>query len=197
MTVDEVKEWLPIFQAVADGKVVQTLRYDGLWFDSDYCGIVIGLGASNYRVKPSENNAEKEEKTHSNNFNIKLIKEFNLTEYLKDPSKKVVTRDGRNVRIICTNMKSEYPLIALAINKDDNKESLLNYKENGKYFYAVSENDLFFAPVKREGWTNVYKDNRNGGFYLSGIIFESEKEAKETVNGNNHYLTTIKIEWEE
>lgn len=45
------------------------------------------------------------------------MKEFNLTEYLKDPSKKVVTRDGREVRIICTDMKSEYPLIALVTDK--------------------------------------------------------------------------------
>ena len=124
------------------------------------------------------------------------MKEFNLTEYLKDPSKKVVTRDGREVRIICTNMKSEYPLIALAINKDNNKESLLNYKENGKYFYAVSENDLFFAPIKREGWINLFKDR--SGAYPSNFIFETEKRAKEVI-GEKHktYLTTIKIEWEE
>ena len=121
------------------------------------------------------------------------MKEFNLNEYLKDPSQKVITRDGRNVRIICTNMKSEYPLIALAINKDDNKESLLNYKENGKYFYAVSENDLFFAPIKREGWINVYKN----GFVerVIGCLYSSEEEAKEYKSPN--YITTIKIEWEE
>ena len=122
------------------------------------------------------------------------MKEFNLTEYLKDPSQKVITRDGRNVRIICTNMKSEYPLIALAINKDDNKESLLNYKENGKYFYAVSENDLFFAPIKREGWVNIYKNNSRRD-RIAGDVFPSEKEAKEgKIFG---YITTIKIEWEE
>ena len=30
------------------------------------------------------------------------MKEFDLQEYLKHPSQKVVTRDGRKVRIICT-----------------------------------------------------------------------------------------------
>ena len=124
------------------------------------------------------------------------MKEFNLTEYLKNPSQKVVTRDGREVRIICTDMKSEYPLIALILNKNNNKENLFNYKENGKYFYAVSENDLFFAPIKREGWINLFKD-RNGA-YPSNFIFETEKRAKEVI-GEKHttYLTTIKIEWEE
>ena len=121
------------------------------------------------------------------------MKEFNLTEYLKDPSKKVVTRDGREVRIICTNMKSEYPLIALAINKDNNKESLLNYKENGKYFYAVSENDLFFAPIKREGWINIYGSDT--GIYAGQTIHKSKKEAM--INKCDICIDTIKIEWEE
>ena len=124
------------------------------------------------------------------------MKEFNLTEYLKNPSQKVVTRDGREVRIICTDMKSEYPLIALVTDKKDNTESPFVYTKNGRYFFEETNNDLFFAPIKREGWTNVYKD-KDGGVYLSGLIFESEKEAKEAVNGNNHYIATIKIEWEE
>lgn len=36
------------------------------------------------------------------------MKEFNLDEYLKDPSQKVITKDGRKVRIICTDYKSDY-----------------------------------------------------------------------------------------
>ena len=122
------------------------------------------------------------------------MKEFNLTEYLKDPSQKVVTRDGRAVRIICTDAKGDEPIIALVINKDDNKESLLIYKENGKYFYAVSENDLFFAPIKKEGWGNVYKDDNTRKI---GDIYPSEKEAKENKGDDLYYITTIKIEWEE
>ena len=41
------------------------------------------------------------------------MKEFNLTEYLKNPSQKVVTRDGRDVRIIFTDHKGSQPIIAL------------------------------------------------------------------------------------
>ena len=125
------------------------------------------------------------------------MKEFNLEEYLNNPSQKVVTRDRREVRIICTDMKSEYPLIALAINKDNNKESLLNYKENGKYFYATSENDLFFAPVKREGWINVYKGViEKSSSYVGKRIYQSKEEAIKNKVSDNH-ITTIKIEWEE
>ena len=30
------------------------------------------------------------------------MKQFNLEEYLKNPSRKVITRDGREARIMCT-----------------------------------------------------------------------------------------------
>ncbi len=40
------------------------------------------------------------------------MKPFNLEEYLKNPNREIVTRDGRNVKIICTNFDSEkYPII--------------------------------------------------------------------------------------
>ena len=34
------------------------------------------------------------------------MKNFNLEEYLKNPSRKVVTRAGISVRIICTDRKA-------------------------------------------------------------------------------------------
>ena len=34
------------------------------------------------------------------------MKQFNLEEYLKNPSRKVITRDGREARIICTEGKT-------------------------------------------------------------------------------------------
>ena len=47
------------------------------------------------------------------------MKPFSLEEHLKNPSKKVVTRDGRNVRIICTDrVAKEYKLVALVMKND-------------------------------------------------------------------------------
>ena len=40
------------------------------------------------------------------------MKQFNLDEYLKDTSKKVVTREGSPVKIHCTNFASDNPVIA-------------------------------------------------------------------------------------
>ena len=40
------------------------------------------------------------------------MKPFNLEEHLKNPERKVVTRDGREVRIICTDFNNNtYPII--------------------------------------------------------------------------------------
>ena len=120
------------------------------------------------------------------------MKEFNLEEFKKDPSKKVVTRDGREVRIICTDMKSEYPLIALVTEKD-NTESPFVYTKNGRYFFEETNNDLFFATTKREGWINVYSEQEYR--HPGENIFATKEDAIKYKDIN--YIATIKIEWEE
>ena len=125
------------------------------------------------------------------------MKEFNLEEYLKDPSQKVVTRDGRAVRIICTDAKGDETIIALVYNKIRDEENVYTYNKDG-YFCENNESclDLFFAPTKREGWINVYKfedDKRT-----IGCLFESEEEANlHKYDRASVYIKTIKIEWEE
>ena len=123
------------------------------------------------------------------------MKEFNLEEFKKNPNQKVVTRDGREVRIICTDMKSEYPLIALVTDKKDNTESPFVYTKNGRYFFEETNNDLFFAPIKREGWVNIFKDEDFP--FINGDIYESKDKAEEDAIGEPDFIATIKIEWEE
>ena len=122
------------------------------------------------------------------------MEQFSLEKYLANPSRKVVTRDGRNARIICTDMKSTtYPVVAL-IEDGSGYEHLFTFSKNGEY--AVNESsrsDLFFAPEKHEGWVNVYKEGTNR--YLDGCICVTKEEAKR-IRGYG-YITTIKIEWEE
>lgn len=75
------------------------------------------------------------------------------------------------------------------------------YTSKGEYYpNASSPHDLFFVPVKKEGWVNVYK-YRSRCTHLSGIIYSSKEEAESDAevheSGINTYITTIKIEWEE
>ena len=125
------------------------------------------------------------------------MKEFNLTEYLKNPSQKVVTRDGREVRIICTDAKGDEPIVALVYNNIREEENVYTYNREG-IFYKDNDSclDLFFAPVKREGWINVYRfkdDTRT-----IGCLFKSEEEANlHKYDRASEYIKTIKIEWEE
>lgn len=126
------------------------------------------------------------------------MKPFNLEEYLANPSKKVVTRDGRKVRIICTDAKGVFPIIALVERCDatfGTVEEPITYTKGGDY-YSGKEHifDLFFAPEKHEGWINLYKSGIN--WSLGASIWQTEEGAKKWV-GTADYVTTIKIEWEE
>ena len=124
------------------------------------------------------------------------MKEFNLEEFKKDPSLKVVTRDGRAVRIICTDAKGDEPIIALLYNKNRDEENVYTYNRDGRFYKNDSCLDLFFAPIKREGWINIYrfKDNTR----TIGCLFESEEEASlHKYDKASVYIKTIKIEWEE
>ena len=123
------------------------------------------------------------------------MEQFSLEKYLANPSRKVVTRNGRNVRIVCTDMKyKDYPILALEEIPDYNSEYVYAFTKDGNYLIDdLSIHDLFFAPETHEGWVNVYEEGTNR--YLDGCICVTKEEAKR-IRGYG-YITTIKIEWEE
>lgn len=118
------------------------------------------------------------------------MKQFDLQEYLKHPSQKVVTRDGRNVRIICTNYESLSPIIA----EIEGENVSHSFRTDGKYYEQVnSPKDLFFASIKEEGWVNIY---RNGiVYYMGSDIFKTKEEAEENGKKSVFFVNTSKIEW--
>ena len=116
------------------------------------------------------------------------MKPFSLEEYLKNPNQKVVTRDGRNVKIHCTNYYTRQPIIA-EIEGIDYSTSFLS---NGRFLNGEeSINDLFFATEKHEGWVNIYP----GSIKYAGEIYDTENDAKNSAS--SCVVATIKIEWEE
>ena len=123
------------------------------------------------------------------------MKEFNLEEYLKNPSQKVALRSGSDVRIICTDKKGEFPIVALVEDDDDEGEFTICYRKTGRFLIErESPNDLVFAPTKQEGWVNIYISDNDTKRNV-GNVYPSEKKTKE--NKVFGYIKTIKIEWEE
>ena len=120
------------------------------------------------------------------------MKAFSLEEYLENPSRKVVTGDGRKVTIHCTNCVGNLPVIA----EIEGLGYSSYFDKDGKGYLRPSPCDLFFAPEKHEGWVNIYKEFESDSNYM-GRICNSEEEAKNTPDINGIYLATIKIEWEE
>ena len=125
------------------------------------------------------------------------MKQFNLEEYLANPSKKVVTRTGRKVRIICTDREySIYPIVALI--KDDNigLDRLATYTKDGiSAEYNEADYTLFFVPEKKIAWINLYKMNSN--ISPGPRAYDTKEEAESAAGDKSYYISTIKIEWEE
>ena len=118
------------------------------------------------------------------------MKAFSLEEYLKNPSKKVVTKECKKVRIICTDARGSYPVVALI--EESYYDNALSYTDDGKLYNGESNvYDLFFAPEKHEGWVNVYRDFDD---VMCGSVFATEEDAKCKAKTA---IATVRIEWGE
>ena len=125
------------------------------------------------------------------------MKQFNLQEYLANPNRKVVTREGKNVRIICTDRAglNVKPIVAL-ITLPNGDEVIKTFWDNGiETAGSEDKNDLFFSPTKYTDYINLYRNG--GGYFLGGGVYTSEENAKNIATGDNEYIKTIKVEWEE
>lgn len=68
---------------------------------------------------------------------------------------KIVTRDGRNVRIVCFDVKNEDSILALVKSKRYGVEIALTYQSTGEYFQMEqNDNDLMLSVPE---WT-TFKD---------------------------------------
>ena len=131
------------------------------------------------------------------------MKQFNLKEYLENPSRKIVTRGGRKARIVCTDKKGSNPIVALVTKYIGVAEDVYLYTKNGEICEGIStDSDLFFVPEKHEGWLNIYKAGVHRetlvcmvNRYVGSSIWPTEEAAKTAADPDP--VATIKIEWEE
>lgn len=123
------------------------------------------------------------------------MKPFNLEEYLKNPSRRVVTRDGREVKILCTNY---YLSNQCVIAEIEDIGLSFSFNQYGHQYGNTPDSplNLFFATGKHEGWINLYRDNEEN-FIYGGNLYKSKEEAVRVRNRKAFYLTTLKVEWEE
>ena len=134
------------------------------------------------------------------------MKQFNLQEYLANPNRQVVTRDGRKVRIICTDFDNpDYPVIG-EIKGD---KWPFSFATNGEAIKGRKLScDLFFAPEKHEGWINLPallpEEQGDLPHPFKTPVFETEAKARMAcenvercdikIEDNAHYYS-VKIEW--
>lgn len=114
--------------------------------------------------------------------------------------KPVCTRDGKPVRLLCFDALGDYPITGLIRGKENGVTIDLaeNFSTDGKPSRITSNNDLFMASEKREGWINLYK--MSGDFYRPGkSVYNTLLEAADAVEHSHHenFIYQIKIEWEE
>lgn len=75
------------------------------------------------------------------------MEQFSLEKYRENPNRRVVTRNGYHVRIICTDRictfsDEDYPIVGLIKNHFDGSETVTAFKSNGE---SIDKNlDLFF-----------------------------------------------------
>lgn len=77
------------------------------------------------------------------------MEEFSLEKYLKNPNRKIVTRDGKSVRIVCTDRECmDFSIVALIKFKD--WEGVCMFSTYGQCCDSKDDElDLFFAPKKK------------------------------------------------
>ncbi len=87
------------------------------------------------------------------------------------------TRDGRAVRVVCTDHTDRYPIVAL-VRSNDGSEEVMSFHDNGRYSTAVDlicDIDLMNAeeaPVAREFWLvgcNMYVTRKEAENYIAAL----------------------------
>lgn len=127
------------------------------------------------------------------------MRPFDLKIYTSKPNLEIITREGNSAKIIYTNRKgyNVKPVIAL-ITIPNGTEVIKTYWENGieTQGYMDNPNDLFFKPVKRIRWINVY-NTPNSLYAIDTNIYSDKESAEKGAIKCDSYIGAIQIEFED
>ena len=128
------------------------------------------------------------------------MKPFDLKIYISKPNLEIITREGNPVKIIYTNRKgyNAKPIVAL-ITIPNGTEVIKTYWENGieTQGYTDNPNDLFFKPIKRIGWINIYNSPNSLCNYISSDIYSDKESAEKEATKGDNYIGAFQIEFED
>ena len=112
-----------------------------------------------------------------------------------DPKKPVQTRDGRQVRILATDLKIAGFPIGAAILNDTGEETLSSYNRDGMHLTGIrSRCDLVNIPETR--WVNLYRSNYRITASPPRRTREEAQAGITTGASFGTYLTTVEIPWD-
>ena len=86
------------------------------------------------------------------------MEQFSLDKWLENPSRRVVTRSGHNVRILCTDQRGNMPIVAIV--EFETLDGVFIFYSDGKN-ESHREYDLFFADedyMIRKKFINALKE---------------------------------------
>jgi hypothetical protein len=118
------------------------------------------------------------------------MKLFSLEEALAGAP--VQTRDGRPVTQL-VKFDFSFGPVRLAGVIDDHRVGVW-LADGLDCTFGNSQSDLLMAPVKKTGWIARYMYGHGNGFYINGVIFDSEEDVKAAEPNASSYH---EISWEE
>ena len=73
------------------------------------------------------------------------MQQFDLSVWLKDKSRKIVTRDGRPVRIVCWDAPTRNPIYGFV----EGDYGITSWRKDGRFCNLIDNVDLFFADEEK------------------------------------------------
>lgn len=104
------------------------------------------------------------------------MEKFDLHKHLQDKSRKIVTRSGHNVRILCTDQRGNMPIVALV--EFETLDGVQMFYSDGKN-ESHREYDLFFAGGENTEMTEFETRIYNLINFSDPYNYPSIKEVKE------------------
>ena len=89
------------------------------------------------------------------------MRPFNLDEYLKDPTLKVILDDGRPARIVCTDMLNPLFQMVVIVREKFGLEFPWEFSSRGYSSYVDEDDD---NPKKRKRYRLMFEDDEFRGF---------------------------------